>query len=140
MISALDAQQRSQNGPIMDEKQFEKKMMLKLRDLAKNCGVKTTREEVIPPPEAGDAIFEASIELSKDIGLYHLDTHRIIQFSEEELRYTAKTRKHELTMGEGKDQITIRARAIGDEEPPARLIGPAGVAVTEDLFIPLHLS
>ncbi len=140
MISTLEVQQRSQNGPIMDEKQFERKMMLRLRELAKNYAIETTREEVIPPLEAGDAIFEASIELARDIGLYHLDTHRIIEFTEEELRYTAKTRKRELTLGEGKDQVTIRARSISDEEPPARLIGPAGVAVTEDLFIPLHLS
>jgi methylamine--corrinoid protein Co-methyltransferase len=140
MISTLEVQQRSQNGPIMDEKQFEKKMMLRLRELAKNYGIKTTREEVIPSPEAGDAIFEASIELAKDIGLYHLDTHRVIEFTEEELRYTAKTRRRELTLGVGKDQVTIRARAISDEEPPARIIGPAGVAVTEDLFVPLHLS
>jgi methylamine--corrinoid protein Co-methyltransferase len=140
MISTLEVQQRSQNGPIMEEKKFEKKMMLRLRELAKDYAIGSTPEEVIPPLEAGDAIFEASIELARDIGLYHLDTHRIIEFTEEELRYTAKTRRHELILGEGKDQITVRARAIGDEEPPARIIGPAGVAVTEDLFIPLHLS
>ncbi len=140
MISTLEVQHRSQNGPIMDEKKFEKKMMLRLRELAGDYGIKTTREEVIPTNETGDAIFEASIELARDAGLYHLDTHRVIQFTEEELRYTARTRKRELTLGEGKDRVTIRARALGDEDPPARIIGPAGVAVTEDLFIPLHLS
>ncbi len=140
MISILETQWRSQNGPIMEEKQFEKRQQLKLREIAGKCGIELSRDEIIPSPETGDIIYEAAIELAKDVGLYHMATHRVIEFSEEELRYAAKTRKREFTLGEGKDSVTIRTRSLGDERPPVNIVGPAGNPITEGMYIPLHLS
>ena len=140
MISALEAQWRSQNGPIMEEKQFEKRQQLRLRDISGRCGIELNRDAIIPSPETGDGVYEAAIELGKDVGLYHMGTHRVIEFSEEELRYAAKTRKREFTLGEGKDRVTIRTRSMGDERPPVNIVGPAGNPITEEFYVPIHLS
>jgi len=140
MISILEAQYRAQNGPIMEEKQFERKLQLKLREISGQCGIEQDRNEIIPPPSVGDAIYEAAIELAQDVGLYHMGTNRVIGFTEEELRYAAKTRKREFTMGEGKDRVTIRTRSVGDETPPINIVGPAGNPITEEFYVPIHLS
>lgn len=140
MISILEAQHRAQNGPIMEEKQFERKVQLKLREISGQCGIELDRNEIIPPPRFGDIVYEAAVELAQDVGLYHLATNRVIEFSGEELRYTAKTRKKEFPLGEGKDRVTIRVRSMGDERPPVNIVGPAGNPITEEFYVPIHLS
>ncbi len=140
MISILEAQHRSQNGPIMEEKQFERKFQLKLRDLSDKCGIELKRDEIIPTPDMGNVVYEAAMELAQDVGLYHMGTNRVIEFAEEELRYTAKTRKREFILGEGKDRVTIRTRSIGDKRPPVNIVGPAGNPITEEFYVPIHLS
>jgi len=124
----------------MAEKQFEKRLQLKLREISGKCPVELKRDEIIPSLETGDVVYEAAIELAIQVGLYHMGTNRVIEFSEEELRYAAKTRKTAFSLGEGKDRVTIRVRSVGDERPPINIIGPAGNPITEEFYVPIHLS
>ena len=85
MITMKDAIERSNNGPLMDEKEFEKKLQLTLRRLAGDTGIKLSKEEIIPEPEVGDILFQAGVELAAEVGIYNMDSKRVIQFTREEL-------------------------------------------------------
>lgn len=140
MISILEAQERCQKGTLMEGKEFDKKFQLKLREVSAKLSLKLNFEEVIPAPEIADAVFEAAIDFAAEIGLYNVDTNRVLQFSRAEITDTITTRKAEFTIGEGKDRVTVRARSFGDKRLPVRLPGPAGVPISEEYYIPIHLS
>ncbi len=142
MISIIQAQERSENGPVMTEKDFNRKYQLTLREIADKCrkDVKLVPEEIIPEPECGDAVYQAAVELITRVGVYNTSTSRIIEFSKDEIVTTAKTRKSELILGEGTDQVIVRARCLGDPNPPINLIGPTGFPYTPEYFFPWPLS
>jgi methylamine--corrinoid protein Co-methyltransferase len=140
VIGVLEAMERCQKGPLMDVKEFNKKLQVKLREASAKLNIKLNLDEVIPPPDVADAVFEAAIDYGAEVGLYNNDTSRVLQFSRAELIETAHTRKPEFNIGEGKDMVTIRARHFGDKSLPVRMPGPAGVPITEEYYVPLHLS
>ena len=65
MISVLEAHLRSQNGPLLTEKEFNRRYQLILREVATKYRdqVKLNPQEIIPSPELGDLVFEAAVEL-----------------------------------------------------------------------------
>ena len=142
MISIIQAQERSENGPVMAEREFNRKYQLTLREIADKYrkDVKLDAEEIIPEPECGDAVYEASAEFITRMGVYNTSTNRVIELSGDEIETTAKTRRSELILGEGTDQVIIRARSLGDPRPPVNLIGPTGHPYTDEYFLPAHLS
>jgi len=140
VISILEAQERCQKGPLMEDKQFDRKFNLKLREVSAKLNLKHDLAEVIPPPDLADAIFEAALDFAAEIGLYNVDTHRVLQFSRAEIIDTITTRKKEFNLGEGPDMVTVKARRFGDKTLPVRMPGPAGVPITEEYYLPIHVS
>ncbi len=140
MITIKDAVDRSNNGPLMTEKQFNEKYQTKLREIVAGYNIKLSPSEIIPAPEIGDAIFDAGVELLSSVGLYNMDSSRVLEFTKEEIIQTAKTRKNKITLGEGKNTVTFKARTVGDSLPPGCIPGPAGNPIEEQYYIPLHQS
>ena len=142
MISIIQAQERSENGPVMTEKDFNRKYQITLREIAGKCkkDVNLVEGESIPEPECGDAVYQAAVEFITRIGVYHQNTNRVIEFSTDEIVTTAKTRRDDIILGEGTDKVIVRARTMGDPRPPINLIGPTGFPYTPEYFFPAHLS
>ena len=142
MISIIQAQERSENGPVMAERDFNRKYQLTLREIADKYrkDVKLVPEETIPEPECGDVVYQAAIELITRVGVYHQNTNRVIEFSKDEIVTTAKTRRDDIILGEGTDKVIVRARSMGDPNPPVNFIGPTGFPYTPEYFFPAHLS
>jgi len=143
MISILEAQERSIRGPLMPELEFDKKYQRTLREVAdKWCRqhFKLSPQELIPVPESGDAVYEAALELIARVGLYHINTHRVIEFTRQEIDETAKSCGRPYTLGEGREQVTIKPRFLGDPSIPPNFPGPGTTTVSEEYFVPLHAS
>jgi len=126
VISLLEAQERCQKGPLMEDKAFDRKFQLKLREVSAKLNLKLDFAEVIPAPDIADAIFEAAIDFAADIGLYNVDTKRVLQFSRDEIIDTITTRKQKFTIGEGRDMVTVRARSFGDKHFAGKDAGAGG--------------
>jgi len=75
-------------------------------------------EPVMADPDMADAVFQAGMELLLELGLYCQDTKRIIKFTEEEIKEAIATARHEVTLGQGRDEITLKPRAPGDTQHP----------------------
>ncbi|MEM1717822.1 MAG: monomethylamine:corrinoid methyltransferase [Thermosphaera sp.] len=120
--------ERSQTGPLMKEEEFETEFFpSKIREIVKEHGIKYDPEEVVmTDANMADEIFEAGLELLLEVGLYNKDTKRIVKFTEEEIKEVLATRKRELVLGEGRDQIVLRPRKPEDREPPKTFL-PAGI-------------
>src|SRR3989304_3948364 len=102
----------------MQEKDFDLKLSMKVRELVHDYGIKLTHEEIIPDGATADAIFNAGVDFLVEVGLYNADTNRVLRFTREETLNAAQETPSERTLGYGKDWMTIRARKHDEKRPP----------------------
>ncbi len=142
MIPIMEFQKRSLSGPVMKADEFDLKFSAKVRELVAKYEIKYNPEEVIADDATADAVFKAGLELLVDVGLYNMDTERVVEFTKEEIEtiaaeYCSNPGKH--TFGKGKDECTVEYRTSADTRPPTMYAGAAGVA-EEEWFIPMVQS
>ena len=85
MIPILDFQRRSLTGPVMKSDDFDLAFAGRLRELVAQYEIKYDPEAFIIDDRTADAVFHAGVTLLADIGLYHMDTQRVVKFTEEEI-------------------------------------------------------
>ncbi len=126
-----EAIQRSTTGPIMEEEKFETELFpTVLADLQSKYEIEWDGEEpVMTDPDLADAIFQAGRELLLEVGLYCKNTRRIIRFTQEEIAEAVCSAKHEVTLGQDRQAITLTPRAPGDAQHPYTFF-PAGALTT----------
>jgi methylamine--corrinoid protein Co-methyltransferase len=138
MIPIMDFQERSLKGPVMKSTQFDLAFAKKVRELVGKYEIKYDPEELIVDDKTADAVFLAGVELLADVGLYHLETQRVIEFSDEEIKEVAREYRDDppkQVFGQGNDEITVEYRTCDDKRPPI-LAGGAPGSIGEDWFEP----
>lgn len=139
MIPLTEFQRRAISGPVMREQEFDKAFSRKVREIVSRYEIKYDPENIIADDARADAVFQAGVDLLAEIGFYHIDTHRVIQFSKEEVLQIAKEAwdgPREETFGKGKDAVTVHYRTSEDPQPPVFFLGTTSTASTEELYIP----
>jgi len=142
MIPVMEFQMRSLNGPVMKADDFDLAFSSKLRGLVSEYGIKYNPEELIVDDAMADAVFQAGAQLLAEIGLYHMETQRVIKYTEEEILEIANERKADpgkVTMGLGDDEVVLQYRTGEDIRPPTNYAGAAGV-LEEEWFMPFVQS
>ncbi len=130
----MEFQKRSLTGPVMKADEFDMNFSSRIRELVTKYEIKYNPEEVVVDDATADAVFQAGVELLADVGLYQMDTERVVEFTREEIeeiagQYRANPGKH--TFGKGKDECTVEYRTGADTRPPVLYAGGAGVAEEE---------
>jgi methylamine--corrinoid protein Co-methyltransferase len=130
-----EAIDRASTGPIMSEEKFETELFpTVLEDLQSKYRLEWDPDEaVMIDPDMADAFFQAGMELLLEVGLYCKNTRRIIKFTQEEIAEAICSAKHEVTLGQDRQAITLKPRAPGDPQHPYTFF-PAG-ALTTDLAL-----
>ncbi len=139
MIPLLDFQKRALNGPVMKSDDFDIGFSMKVRDVVNKYNIKFDPEKLVVDDDTADAVFQAAVDLIADVGLFHLDTLRVIEFSKEEIQAIADKQKQnpaKAVLGRGDDEMTISYRKGSDSRAPTLYPGIAGV-ITEEEFVPL---
>lgn len=142
MIPIMDFQERSLTGPVKKADEFDIEFSMKLRELVANHGIRFHNGQLIPDDATADAVFEAGVNLLANVGLYHLDTQRVIQYTREEiLTFIGDRRENpgKAHFGRGNDHMILEYRTGDDVRPPTLYSGPAGV-IDEDFFVPFIQS
>lgn len=142
MLPLIEFQHRSQHGKVMKSQDFDMAFAMKLRELIDRYGIREDRDRLIVDDETADAVFHAGVDLLAEVGLYHMDTQRVIAFTRDEILALAaecRARPARVTMGRGDDEVTLAYRTADEERPPVLYVGAAG-AIAEDEFVPLMTS
>ena len=137
MISFTEVIDRAMTGPLMPEKEYDLKVFVpKLRQILKKYEIRHDPEVVVPSDdEFADRMFEAGVELYKEVGTYCIDTNRIIQFTEDEIREGLVTAPEAPMFGEGKDAKPYPSRRPESDIPPWCYVGAGGTPVSsEEVF------
>jgi len=142
MIPLMDFQQRSLRGKVMKAQDFDMAFAMKVREVVSRHGVSHDPEQLIVDEDTADAVFNAGVDLLAEVGLYQLDTQRVIEYTRDEIVAMAAERIAEparVKMGRGADEVTLAYRTADEKRPPSLYVGAAG-AISEEEFIPLMTS
>jgi len=132
----LEIYQRSRSGKFMKEVEYDLMLAKRVQELLKEFDIKYDPQNVVPADDAlADRVFEAGLTLLADVGAYHLDTQRVINFSKAEILDALRQAPDTLYLGEGRDMVIAKHRGIEDPSPPLNLTGPAGQACSEEYYL-----
>lgn len=135
MIDVLDVQDRSENGKIMKEREYDMKLAMLARKYAKEFKISYDSETLIPSDDSlADAAFEAGLNLFLDMGVYCIDTSRIISFTEEEVKDGMRDASDHVVFGSGRDRRMITHRQIEDRKGPFCTFSAVGTPYPSSLF------
>ncbi len=132
----LEIYQRSRSGKFMKEVEYDLRLSRRLQELIQEYEITYDPQVVCPADDAmADRVFQAGLQLLVDVGAYHLDTQRVIKFSEAEILDALRQAPDRIRLGEGRDMVVAEHRGIEDPHPPLNLTGPAGQACSEEYYL-----
>lgn len=144
MIPVVEFQKRALTGPpILKKVQFTLNFAHKVREIVAKYNIKYNPEFLIGDDATGELVFQAGVELLAEIGIYHADTHRVVQFSRTDIAQIAKDAwegRRQVVFGKGKDQVIVKARKPGEPSQPWIQVGPGTPVSREELYIPYSIS
>ncbi len=87
-----------------------------------------------------EKLFRAGFEMLLECGIYCTDTHRIVKYTEDEIWDAINNAQREFVLGTGREAVNVRKRGIADCVKPIIQGGPTGSPISEDVFLPVHMS
>jgi methylamine--corrinoid protein Co-methyltransferase len=134
MVNFLEIIDRAFEGPFTSENDFDLNIFVpKLRELIKKYEIKYDPENPLScDDDLADRVFKAGIELFADVGIYCIDTERIIKFTEEEILEGLAEAPCCPVFGEGNDAKALVARKPESDIAPWCFLGAGGAAVSNE--------
>jgi len=136
MPNFMEVIRRTEEGPFMEERDFDIDAVFRTtKDLVEKYGLEYDRSELVTlEPEMADGAFQAGLELAETVGMFCVDTSRVIKFTREELLNALKAAPKALTVGWGADQRTIRASTADRINRPFIWAGFSGAPLSERMY------
>ncbi|MBC7242550.1 MAG: monomethylamine:corrinoid methyltransferase [Anaerolineae bacterium] len=132
---------RSHDGPFMREHDFDMTVAKTARQLTKKYGIRFDPQTPVPwDDDLADRVYQAGLELFLEVGVYNMDTSRIIRFSRDEVEEILRHEPGQVVLGEGKDAVVMKARKVEDTERPIVHSGPTGTPCSETMHPRILIS
>jgi methylamine--corrinoid protein Co-methyltransferase len=116
------------------------KIPMKAMELKQKYGLDFKGEFVPTDKDMMGNLFKAGFEMLLECGIYCTDTHRIVKYTEDEIWDAINNVQKEFTLGTGRDAVRVSKREIGDKKKPIVQGGPTGSPISEEVFMPVHMS
>ncbi len=140
-LTVYDAYLRSEKGPRVSESVWDNEVV---PDAAIEMKAKydiSFDDDIIPTdPDLMERLFLAGVDLLTSIGIYNVDTGRVIKVTEDEIRAGLRAAPKEIRLGNHSDMVTLAPRKGNSSKKPIIQGGPTGATVSEDIFIPMFQS
>ena len=131
-------------GPLMEKRAFELKLVPKVTaEVLREYGLERVFDPESPintDLSLAKEFYRAGFDLALRLGMFCPDTKRRVMFTEGELRQALQDAPTEVTLGYGKDKVTIRSRKPEEGREPVAEGSALGMAVSEEYFIPLCMA
>jgi len=140
VASVLD---KSETGPVVDEKDWDRQFINQtIKDLIQKFDIHLDKGFYGVPSDddLADRVYEAGFELAQQSGLYCVDTNRQMTWTRDELDAVLENAPTQVTVGEGKDEVTFKKRVPEENSRVGVIGGPYGIPVPEELFVPVLMS
>ncbi len=138
----LDVIDRTYSGPLVDEEEFDLKMVAGgVRRVLQKYGLKFNKDHIIQQDNALiDRAFEAGLDFLIECGVFNRSTGRLIKFSRAEIMDVLEAAPSQVAIGEGADARLYCTRKLEDPTPPQVSGGPIGTPLSEDQYVSIMQS
>lgn len=131
---------RSYEGPFIKEPEYDKMISKLAKELAKKHGIRfDPAVPITSDDDLADRLYEASVEMFVELGIYNQTTSRRIMFTRDEVDEIIANAPREITLGMGKDAVVMRHRGVESTIPAIVQSGPTGTPCSEK-YHPLILQ
>ena len=128
----VEIMKRAQHGPFIKEKEFELKLIKRIKALVKEYNIKYDANTLVPADDdMADRVFQAGLQLFVEFGAYCQSSERQILFTREEVLDIVSQARSAVTLGTGKDAVVMRHRGVEDPTPTTMHSGPTGTPASE---------
>lgn len=119
---------------------FDMKVYKLAKKLAKKYDIKFRPDELVVQDDALiDRAFAAGLEMLQTMGIFNIDSGKVIHFSEAEILQSIAQQKSAIELGYGKDAFLIHNRKIEDRRLPV-IAGGCGNQMDEQYRYPLYFG
>lgn len=131
---------RAETGPLMDSNDFlMQRVSANVIKLEKKYEIRWDGKSLVNlDDDMADRCWTAGKELLLTAGLYSANSRRVIEFTAQEVEHALRFAPDRLTMGEGKDLVTVYHRAVEDTRRPFIFSGPFNADTHEKMFVRLN--
>jgi methylamine--corrinoid protein Co-methyltransferase len=126
--------ERARSGPVYTQKNYDLKVMMpRLNEVVRQYGISYDPNNVVNSDDRlADDVFKAAYDFFLDIGVYCLDTQRVIKFGEEEIKEALKSTPSGVTFGLGREAKIFNPRKPESRVPPWFFLGACGAPVSNE--------
>ena len=138
----MDIVQRSLDGPIMEEEDFNNKSISQgLARVVKEYDIQVNKEHIVnQDDDLADRVWAAALDFFASIGVYCQSTGRVILHGKEEIETILKHAPDKIWMGAGTDAVQEIYRTVEDPRRPLLMGSSIGTPIEEAYFIPVMIS
>ncbi len=128
------------SGPETPVRDFDMKIFREAQRLVEEHGIEYDPEVYVPSDDSlADDVWEAGFELFIELGVYCMNSRRVIMFEEDEVRTALREVRGEVEIGEGGERRLVRRRGIEGENPPVIVGGVIESDIAEgENFVKLY--
>jgi methylamine--corrinoid protein Co-methyltransferase len=139
MLSFYEVAKRAETGPMADVEGLSMKLASTVKSLSKKYGIRYEPGVFVNTDDhLADCVWQAGCELIREIGLYSINSRRMILFTEREIEEQLAAARSEFIAGQGKDSVLVYRRDVEDPRPPVIFGGPFNADVHQDIFVKLN--
>ncbi|OYT51910.1 MAG: hypothetical protein B6U73_00955 [Desulfurococcales archaeon ex4484_204] len=141
MTRTLSPGFKSETGPYMEEREFDKLLVREVRSLVRSYGISYDPDEVVPSDNTlARDLWRAAYELVLRVGGYNMSTKRRLVFEEWEVKAALKNIPERIVIGCGEHARVMAHRGVEDPTEPLFETGPTGTVVSEDIYLETMIS
>lgn len=129
------------DGEKMKEYEHEEKIYKVCSELVETHDIVFDAEYPVPTElKMADRVYTAALELLERVGIYSIDSGRVVKLSEEEINNSMQNNRPSYMIGDGIDKTELSFRDVLDDRKPIIIGGPCGTPISTEAYIPVHRS
>jgi len=140
-VDCYEFYDRAKKGEKMSQDDWDLMTIpMKSMELKQKYGIDFKGEFVPTDKDMMEKLFKAGFDMLLECGIFCTDTSRVVKYTEDEIWDAINNVQKEFVLGTGRDAVNVRKRKVGDKRKPIIQGGPTGSPISEDVFMPVHLS
>ena len=135
MIDFWEFMRRTEKGEIIKEEEYDRKVSAVAAELVKKYDIQYTPEDPVPSDDSlADRIYEAALEFFLKLGIFIIDTRKVVFFSKDEVLESLSIVPERVIYGTGNETVVVPHREVEDPRDPVVFFSAVGTPFPEQDF------
>lgn len=141
MIDFWEFMRRTEKGEIIKEEEYDRKVSAVAAEMVKKYDIRYTPEDPVPSDDSrADRVFEAALEFFLKLGIFIIDTRKVVFFTRDEVLDSLSTVPEKVIYGTGNEMVVVPHREIEDARDPVVFFSAVGTPFPEQDFVKVCMS